>query len=41
MAFIGEHATDRFECGLADEGIRSKHASILVVIDAEGPMSQR
>ena len=41
MAFIGEHATDRFECDLADEGIRSKHAAILVVIDAEGPMSQR
>jgi MarR family transcriptional regulator, lower aerobic nicotinate degradation pathway regulator len=41
MAFIGEHATDRFERGLADEGIRSKHAAILVVIDAEGPMSQR
>jgi DNA-binding MarR family transcriptional regulator len=41
MAFIGEHATDRFERELGDEGIRSKHAQILVVIDAEGPMSQR
>jgi DNA-binding MarR family transcriptional regulator len=41
MAFIGEHATERFERGLAGEGIRSKHAAILVVIDAEGPMSQR
>ena len=41
MAFIGEHATERFERGLADERIRSKHAAILVVIDAEGPMSQR
>ena len=41
MAFIGEHATERFERELADEGIRSKHAQILVVIDAEGPMSQR
>jgi DNA-binding MarR family transcriptional regulator len=41
MAFLGEHATERFERGLSREGIRSKHASILVVIDAEGPMSQR
>jgi MarR family transcriptional regulator, lower aerobic nicotinate degradation pathway regulator len=41
MAFIGEHAAERFERELDDEGIRSKHAQILVVIDAEGPMSQR
>jgi DNA-binding MarR family transcriptional regulator len=41
MAFIGEHATERFERGLRVEGVRSRHASVLVVIDAEGPMSQR
>jgi DNA-binding MarR family transcriptional regulator len=41
MAFLGERATERFERGMAAEGIRSKHAAILVVIDAEGPMSQR
>jgi DNA-binding MarR family transcriptional regulator len=41
MTFIAEHATERFERGLEVEGIRSRHASVLVVIDAEGPMSQR
>jgi MarR family transcriptional regulator, lower aerobic nicotinate degradation pathway regulator len=41
LAFIGERATDRFEREIAPEGIRSRHASVLVVIDAEGPMSQR
>jgi MarR family transcriptional regulator, lower aerobic nicotinate degradation pathway regulator len=41
LAFIAERATDRFERELAPEGIRSRHASVLVVIDAEGPMSQR
>jgi DNA-binding MarR family transcriptional regulator len=41
LAFISEHATDRFERQLAPEGIRSRHAMVLVVIDAEGPMSQR
>jgi DNA-binding MarR family transcriptional regulator len=40
-SFITEHATERFERGLGVEGIRSRHASVLVVIDAEGPMSQR
>ena len=40
-AFIAEHATERFERALADERIRSKHATVLAVIDAEGPMSQR
>jgi DNA-binding MarR family transcriptional regulator len=40
-SFITEHATERFERGLGLEGIRSRHASVLVVIDAEGPMSQR
>lgn len=41
MVHIAEHATDRFERELDGEGIRSKHAQVLVVIDAEGPMSQR
>ena len=41
MTFIAEHATERFERELRDEGIRSRHASVLVLIDAEGPMSQR
>src|SRR3954451_7441873 len=41
LTFIAEHATDRFERAVAAHGIRSKHASVLVVVDAEGPMSQR
>jgi DNA-binding MarR family transcriptional regulator len=41
LTFIAEHATDRFEAAVAEYGIRSKHASVLVVVDAEGPMSQR
>ena len=40
-SFISEHATERFERALADERIRSKHATVLAVIDSEGPMSQR
>jgi DNA-binding MarR family transcriptional regulator len=40
-AFIAEHATERFERALADQRIRSKHAQVIAVIDAEGPMSQR
>jgi MarR family transcriptional regulator, lower aerobic nicotinate degradation pathway regulator len=41
MTFVAEHASDRFERKLSREGIRSKHAQVLLVIDAEGPMSQR
>ena len=41
MAFIAEHATERFERELHADGIRTRHATVLVVIDAEGPMSQR
>ena len=41
MSFVAEHAAERFERELAPEGIRTKHATVLVVIDAEGPMSQR
>lgn len=41
LTFIAEHATERFERAVGRHGIRSKHASVLVVIDAEGPMSQR
>lgn len=40
-AFIAEHATERFERALARQRIRTKHAAVLAVIDAEGPMSQR
>jgi DNA-binding MarR family transcriptional regulator len=41
LAFISEQATDRFEREMAPYGIRAKHAQVLLVIDAEGPMSQR
>jgi MarR family transcriptional regulator, lower aerobic nicotinate degradation pathway regulator len=41
LTFIAEHATERFECEIAPYGIRAKHAQVLLVIDAEGPMSQR
>jgi DNA-binding MarR family transcriptional regulator len=41
LTFIAEHATERFEAAVAEHGIRSKHASVLLVVDAEGPMSQR
>ncbi|HTE60245.1 MAG TPA: MarR family winged helix-turn-helix transcriptional regulator [Solirubrobacteraceae bacterium] len=41
LTFIAEHVTDRFEREIAQHGIRTRHASVLVVIDAEGPMSQR
>ena len=41
LNFIAEHATERFERTLARQRIRSKHATVLAVIDAEGPMSQR
>jgi DNA-binding MarR family transcriptional regulator len=41
MDFLAEHASARFERGLGVAGIRSAHAQVLVVIDAEGPMSQR
>ena len=41
LTFIAEHATERFETAVAEHGIKSKHASVLVVVDAEGPMSQR
>jgi DNA-binding MarR family transcriptional regulator len=41
LTFIAEHATERFEAAVAEHGIKSKHAAVLVVVDAEGPMSQR
>lgn len=41
LAFIAERATDRFERALAPEGVAARHASVLALIDAEGPMSQR
>jgi DNA-binding MarR family transcriptional regulator len=40
MNFIAEHATARFEAELLEDGIGTRHATVLVVIDAEGPMSQ-
>jgi DNA-binding MarR family transcriptional regulator len=41
MTFVAEHASERFERKLAREGVRRRHAEVLLVIDAEGPMSQR
>jgi DNA-binding MarR family transcriptional regulator len=41
LTFVAEHAIERFERALARQQIRTKHASVLAVIDAEGPMSQR
>jgi DNA-binding MarR family transcriptional regulator len=41
MNFIAEDATERFERELEPEGIRTRHATVLLLIDAEGPMSQR
>jgi MarR family transcriptional regulator, lower aerobic nicotinate degradation pathway regulator len=41
MNFISEHSAARFERDLAVQGIRRNHAAVLVVVDAEGPMSQR
>jgi len=41
LTFIAEHTTERFERALARQRIRTKHASVLFLIDAEGPMSQR
>jgi MarR family transcriptional regulator, lower aerobic nicotinate degradation pathway regulator len=41
LAFIAERTTERFEQALAPYGLKSKYASVLALIDAEGPMSQR
>jgi MarR family transcriptional regulator, lower aerobic nicotinate degradation pathway regulator len=41
LTFIAERATERFERALAGQEIRTKHATVLAIIDAEGPMSQR
>jgi DNA-binding MarR family transcriptional regulator len=41
MTLIAEHAGESFERELRVAGIRVRHASVLVLIDAEGPMSQR
>jgi MarR family transcriptional regulator, lower aerobic nicotinate degradation pathway regulator len=41
LTFIAEQATERFETQIEPYGIRAKHAQVLLVIDAEGPMSQR
>jgi DNA-binding MarR family transcriptional regulator len=41
LTFIAEHATDRFERALAVDGLKARHVTVLAVVDAEGPMSQR
>jgi DNA-binding MarR family transcriptional regulator len=41
LSFIAEHATERFERGLAVDGLKGRHVSVLAVVDAEGAMSQR
>jgi MarR family transcriptional regulator, lower aerobic nicotinate degradation pathway regulator len=41
MAFVADEAVARFERELSELGVRTRHAEVLVVIDAEGPMSQR
>ena len=41
LTFIAERAVERFERALEGQRIRTKHASVLALIDAEGPMSQR
>jgi DNA-binding MarR family transcriptional regulator len=41
LTFIAEHTNDRFERGLAVDGLKGRHVSVLAVVDAEGPMSQR
>ena len=41
LAFIAEHTAERFEHGLAADGLRGRHISVLAVVDAEGAMSQR
>ncbi len=41
LTFIAERTGNRFERALAAERIRTRHASVLALIDAEGPMSQR
>jgi len=41
LAFIAQRATERFERALAPEGVKARHAAVLALIDADGPMSQR
>jgi DNA-binding MarR family transcriptional regulator len=41
LAFIAERSTARFERALAPEGVKAKHAAVLALVDAEGPLSQR
>jgi DNA-binding MarR family transcriptional regulator len=41
LSFIAERSTERFERALTPEGIKARHAGVLALIDAEGPMSQR
>jgi len=41
MAFVADEAVARFEGELSELGVRTRHAEVLVLIDAEGPLSQR
>jgi DNA-binding MarR family transcriptional regulator len=41
LTFIAEHSTAHFERALAVDGLKGRHVSVLAVVDAEGPMSQR
>ena len=41
LTFIAEHSNERFERGLAGEGLNGRHVSVLAVVEAEGAMSQR
>jgi len=41
LSFIAERSTGRFERALAPVGVKARHAAVLALIDAEGPMSQR
>jgi DNA-binding MarR family transcriptional regulator len=41
LTFIADHATERFERGLAEDGLKGRHVSVLAVVDSEGAMSQR
>jgi DNA-binding MarR family transcriptional regulator len=41
MSFVADHTGERFDTLLAARGVNTRHVSVLAVIDAEGPMSQR
>jgi MarR family transcriptional regulator, lower aerobic nicotinate degradation pathway regulator len=41
LQFIADRATQRFERALAPDGVKTRHATVLALIGAEGAMSQR